>query len=76
MTLLHSASKGHLISAFPYGQDLLLRIAITLLLRLKTDNWLTASSPLAPFLLALHYRTELFDTVDAHFIKPEGSQLN
>ena len=24
MTLLHSASKGHLLSAFPYGQDQLL----------------------------------------------------
>lgn len=31
MTLLHSASKGHLLSAFPYGQDLLPPIAIRFL---------------------------------------------
>ena len=27
-------------------------------------------------LLALHYRTSLFDTVSTHFIKTEGSQLS
>ena len=50
MTLLHSASKGHLLSAFPYGQDLLPHIAIVFLFRLKADTGLAVQSLLVPIL--------------------------
>lgn len=76
MTLLHSASKGHLLFAFPYEQDLLLCIAITLPFKIQVRCWVicpivSCSHSCLRSIIVHRYSTRLIPI----FI-PEGSQLS